>query len=118
MKCSSNRSLSPTEGSGKWCPNNLHNNISLTSITENGSDILESNIKIPITTTGQSTMDNLSEEEMLVLTIKASTKEIDPQITMNLSEVETRELTCKASSIEETATHQNEEEDYEGIERH
>jgi hypothetical protein len=63
-------------------------------------------------------MDNLSEEEMLVLTIKTSTKEIDPQITMNLSEAETRELTWKTSSIEETATHQNEEEDYEGIERH
>ena len=55
-------------------------------------------------------MDNLSEEEMLALAIKASTEEIDPQITMNQSEAETWELTCKASSIEETATHQNEEE--------
>jgi hypothetical protein len=62
-------------------------------------------------------MDNLSEEEMLALAIKASTEEIDPQITMNQSEAETRELTCKASSIEETATHRNEEEDNEGIER-
>ena len=53
---------------------------------------------------------------MLALAIKASTEEIDPQITMNQSEAETWELTCKTSSIEETA-HQNEEEDNEGIER-
>ena len=96
---------------------NLHNNTSLTSITEGGADILGPNIKAPITTAGQSKMDNLSEEEMLALAIKASTEEIDPQITMNQSEAETCELTCKASSIEETATHQNEEEDNEGIER-
>jgi hypothetical protein len=54
---------------------NLHNNISLTSITEGGADMLESNIKAPIITAGQSTMDNWSEVEMLALTIKASTKE-------------------------------------------
>ncbi len=70
--------------------------------------ILELNIKSLVTPVGQNTMENVCEEELLPLTTQVSTEEIDPQTIIHQSEADTRDLTCKTSSIEEKTIHQNE----------